>query len=194
MELTRKNKVIYFASSNPNKYREVEPILTRYGIVPHFAKVSLQEIQSESLLHIARSKSTDAFEYLQKPVIIEDDGFYVSSLNGFPGQYSSFVFKTLGNEGLLKLMEERTDRNAYFLSVIAFNNGHTSKLFTGKTHGLLSRFVTSGGWGFDPIFVPKNTVMTYGELSQTNKKFLFSHRNKSIMKFSKWFMGPAYDT
>jgi XTP/dITP diphosphohydrolase len=183
----KKNKEIYFASSNPNKYREIEPILRQYSIISHFAKMSLQEIQSESVVRIARTKSTHAFEYIQKPVIIEDDGFYICSLNGFPGQYSSFVYETLGNKGLLKLMENKTDRNAYFLSVIAYNDGHTSKMFTGKTQGVLSGYATDGGWGFDPIFVPKNSIKTYGELSQLNRKSLFSHRYKSIKKFSKWY-------
>lgn len=183
----RKTKEIYFASSNSNKYREIQPILSQYGIVSHFAKMSLQEIQSDSVLEIARSKSIHAFEHIQKPVIIEDDGFYICSLKGFPGQYSSFVYETLGNEGLLRLMENKKDRNAYFLSVIAYNDGHTSKLFTGKTQGVLSGCATDGGWGFDPVFVPKNSRMTYGELSQLNRKSLFSHRYKSIKKFSKWY-------
>jgi len=182
---------IYFASSNSNKYREIEPILSKYGIVSHFVRISIQEIQSESLYKIAKAKSTSAFEYLKGPVIIEDDGFYISSLKGFPGQYSSFIYKTLGNEGLLKLMKNKTNRKAYFVSVIAYNDGHTLKLFTGKTQGLLNRSATNGGWGFDPIFVPKNTSKTYGELSQVNRKSLFSHRYKSLGKFSKWYMNTA---
>lgn len=182
---------IYFASSNSYKYREIEPILSKYGIVSHFVRISIQEIQSESLYKIAKAKSTSAFEYLKGPVIIEDDGFYISSLKGFPGQYSSFIYKTLGNEGLLKLMKNKTNRKAYFVSVIAYNDGHTLKLFTGKTQGLLNRSATNGGWGFDPIFVPKNTSKTYGELSQVNRKSLFSHRYKSIGKFSKWYMNTA---
>ncbi len=181
-------KEIYFASSNSNKYREIEQILSHYGVESHFVKMSLQEIQSESVHRIAKAKSTNAFEYLQKPVIIEDDGFYISSLKGFPGQYSSFVYKTLGNQGLLKLMENRTNRKAHFLSVIAYNDGQTLKMFTGKTQGMLSRLATDGGWGFDPIFIPENTTKTYGELSISNRKAVFSHRHKSIKKFSKWYI------
>jgi XTP/dITP diphosphohydrolase len=183
-----RTKEIYFASSNSNKYREIEPILSQFGLVSHFAKVSLQEIQSESIFRIAKAKSTLAFEHIQKPVIIEDDGFYINTLRGFPGQYSSFVCNTLGNHGLLKLMENKINRKAYFLSVIAYNDGHTSKMFTGKTHGMVNKSATSGGWGFDPIFVPNNAVKTYGELSKLNRKSLVSHRYKSIKKFSKWYI------
>jgi XTP/dITP diphosphohydrolase len=175
-------------SSNANKYREMKQVLNQYGIASRFVKMSVQEIQSESVYRIAEAKSTSAFEHLQKPVIIEDDGFYIGSLKGFPGQYSSFISKTIGNQGLLKLMDNVKNRNAYFLSVIGYNDGHTSRLFSGKTHGTLSRSATDGGWGFDPIFVPKNTCKTYGELSQLNRKSVFSHRQKSIEKFSKWYI------
>ena len=181
-------KEIYFVSSNSNKYREIEQILSHYGVESHFVKMSLQEIQSESVQQIAEAKCTNAFDYLQKPVIIEDDGFYLSSLKGFPGQYSSFVYKTLGNQGILKLMQNRADRKAYFLSVIAYGDGHTFKIFSGKTRGMISKLATDGGWGFDPIFVPENTIETYGRLSLLNRKSFYSHRHKSIKKFSKWYI------
>lgn len=183
-----KNKDLYFVSSNPNKFREIEPILRQYGIGSQLIEMSIQEIQSESVHRIAEAKSTYAFKHLLRPVVIEDDGFYISSLNGFPGQYSSFVYKTLGNQGILKLMLNEVNRRAYFLSVIVYNDGHTLKMFSGKTQGMLSKVTAEGGWGFDPIFLPKDTNKTYAELSRLNKKSFYSHRRKSIEKFSKWYM------
>ena len=183
-----KNKDLYFVSSNPNKFREIEPILRQYGIGSQLIEMSIQEIQSESVHRIAEAKSTYAFKHLLRPVVIEDDGFYISSLNGFPGQYSSFVYKTLGNQGILKLMLNEVNRRVYFLSVIVYNDGHTLKMFSGKTQGMLSKVTAEGGWGFDPIFLPKDTNKTYAELSRLNKKSFYSHRRKSIEKFSKWYM------
>lgn len=183
-----KNKDLYFVSSNLNKFREIEPILRQYGIVSQLIEMSIQEIQSESVHRIAEAKSTYAFKHLLRPVLIEDDGFYISSLNGFPGQYSSFVYKTLGNQGIMKLMLNKVNRRAYFLSVIAYNDGHTLKMFSGKTQGMLSKVVAEGGWGFDPIFLPKNTNKTYAELSRLSRKSFYSHRRKSIEKFSKWYI------
>jgi len=183
-----KNKDLCFVSSNLNKFREIEPILRQYGIVSQLIEMSIQEIQSESVHQIAEAKSNYAFKHLLRPVLIEDDGFYISSLNGFPGQYSSFVYKTLGNQGIMKLMLNKVNRRAYFLSVIAYNDGHTLKMFSGKTQGMLSKVVAEGGWGFDPIFLPKNTNKTYAELSRLSRKSFYSHRRKSIEKFSKWYI------
>ena len=179
---------ISFVSSNPNKYQEIKPILDKYEIASHFIKISLREIQSESVYEIAEEKSRYAFEQILKPTVIEDDGFYIRSWKGFPGQYSSFVYRTLGNYGILKLMKDRVDRRAYFLSVMGYYDGHTFKKFYGKTEGVLSKVATEGGWGFDPIFIPKNTDKTYAELVLLNRKSSFSHRCKSIKKFSKWYV------
>jgi XTP/dITP diphosphohydrolase len=184
----KKEEGILFVSSNSNKYQEIKPILDINKIKSHFVKMSLQEIQSESVYSIAKQKSKYAFEQVVRPVIIEDDGFYIRSLKGFPGQYSSFVFRTLGNRGILRLMEDRMNRRAHFLSVIGYYDGHTFKSFSGITEGLISEVATKSGWGFDPIFIPDNTDKTYAELGLLNRKVLFSHRSKSINRFSEWYV------
>ena len=66
-----------------------------------------------------------------RKVIVEDDGLFVDSLSGFPGPYSSFVFKTIGNDGILKLLAGSTKRSAYFLSLIAFYDGRILSISEG---------------------------------------------------------------
>src|SRR5574339_1299122 len=107
---------VLFASSNKNKYGEAKDILTKFGISLKFFKCVLQEMQADTLEEIAFHKALDAFSRCSKPVIIEDDGLFINALNGFPGPYSSFAFKTLGNAGILKLL--KSQRKAIFQSVI----------------------------------------------------------------------------
>ena len=116
-------KSILFASSNDKKYREVKSLLSHFDIDVHFVKKSLIEIQADSLEIIALTKSHYAFLEISTPVIVEDDGLFIEVLNGFPGQYSSFVFETIGNGGIIKLMQKSNSRHALFKSVFAFNNG-----------------------------------------------------------------------
>ena len=111
---------ILFASSNANKFREAKQILAIHGIKLGFFKCKLEEIQGNSIEKIAIKKVADAFNQCSKPVIIEDDGLFIESLHGFPGPYSSFVFESIGNNGILKLVGK--NRNAKFHSVIAFCN------------------------------------------------------------------------
>jgi XTP/dITP diphosphohydrolase len=178
--------IVTFASTNQNKFREVESILAMRGIQASFAKIELVEIQSDSLEEIAREKAKSAYARVQKPVIVEDDGLFVDALGGFPGQYSSYVFKTIGNAGVLKLLEGKQDRLASFRSLVAFFDGNNLQLFEGKVQGRISEKITEGGWGYDPIFAPEGVDVTFAELA--DKKNDYSHRKKALEKFAEWHL------
>ena len=108
---------LYFVSSNENKFVEVEKILEREkeknkdkvkkSLKILFSKVMIKEIQSESIIEVAEDKVKKAFDIIKSPVIVEDDGLFIDDLNGFPGIYSSFVYKTIGNKGILNLLKGR---------------------------------------------------------------------------------------
>ena len=174
---------LFFVSSNVHKYHESKKILDSFGINVEFYKCKLEEIQSNSFLDIASKKAKDAFSVCKKPVIIEDDGLLINSLNGFPGPYSSYVFRTLGNKGILDLVTK--NRQAKFVSVITYCDKEKLESFYAKLDGTISKFQQGNGWGYDPIFVPKNSTKTFAELSNKNK---LSHRYKALKKFSKWYL------
>ena len=162
---------ISFASSNTHKFEEAQRILSKLGIDLTLFKTQLEEIQSDSL---------------QNPVIIEDDGLFIDSLGGFPGPYSSYVYDTIGNKGLIKLLENSEIRDAKFVAIIAYCNGADQvKLFESIIPGKISTIIEEGGWGYDPIFIPDGETRTYANVSDKDK---FSHRSASLKKFADWFM------
>ena len=173
---------IYFASSNKHKYHEAKKILESFGMNVTFYKVELEEIQSDSLYEIASRKAAMAFEKLGKPVIVEDDGLFIDSLGGFPGPYSSYVFRTIGNKGILDLAK---GRSAKFASVISFSDKNISKSFEAKIDGKISTRLKGDGWGYDPIFVPLESKKTFAELANKNE---LSHRYKALKKFASWYL------
>ena len=174
---------VFFASSNVHKYEEAEKILSEFGIKLGFFKTGLTEIQEDSLSKIAEQKVMDAFNRCKNAVIVEDDGLFIDSLSGFPGPFSSYVFKTIGNNGILKLVGD--DRDAQFRAVIAYCDSNKKPiLFESNVLGKISKNLQGNGWGYDPIFVPENQTKTYAELAEKNK---LSHRYKSLKKFANWF-------
>lgn len=173
---------LFFVSSNENKYREARKILSGFGVDAGFICSSLEEIQSDSLREIAEKKARDAFDKFGKPVIVEDDGLFIDGLGGFPGPFSSYVFQTIGNSGILRLLKR--DRKAKFVSVISFCSEDTSKSFEAKLFGSIADSPKGSGWGYDPIFVPKDTGRTFAELPEKNS---ISHRYKALKKFSSWY-------
>ncbi len=175
---------VLFVSSNKNKFNEAKNILSKNGIKLGFFKSSLMEIQAESIKEIAALKVDEAYRQCHKPVIVEDAGLFVESLNGFPGPFSSYVFKTIGNSGILRLV--KTNRKAKFQSVVAYcDNKYGIVLFDAKVEGKISKNSKGKGWGYDPIFTPNGQNKTYAMLSNKNE---ISHRYKALKKFSNWFV------
>jgi len=184
---------IYFVSNNLNKYSEIKSMLDDkiIDLDLKFCKQDIIEIQDEKIENIAMEKARSAYSIVKKPILIEDDGLFINSLNGFPGQYSKFISKSIGNKGIIRLLKSSSDRSAFFKSIFVYNDGIIAKLFYGKINGKISSTITTGGWGYDPIFIPlkrnnKNGI-TFAKLSQTNKKNELSHRRIAFYKFIKWF-------
>jgi XTP/dITP diphosphohydrolase len=180
---------VTFASTNQNKFREVQSILLPCGISVDFEQAGdLLEIQSDSLAEIAREKAKSAYAKVARPVIVEDDGLYINALKGFPGPYSSHAFKTIGNAGVLKLLEGEDDRSAYFCSIIAYFDGKDLQTFEGRVEGQIvivtPASMAKGGWGYDPIFVPKGAEATFAELAYNKNDY--SHRKRALAKFAEW--------
>lgn len=179
----RQSYDVMFVSSNRHKYSESQEILASLGIRLGFFKSDLLEIQSDSVYEIAKIKALDAYAKCKRPVIIEDDALAVESLSGFPGPYSSYVFKTIGNAGLADMVKR--NRAAHFSAVIAFcDKKKKPVLFEGVTRGKISKKPKGHGWGYDPIFIPAGRTRTYAELEEKNT---LSHRYRALAKFASWF-------
>ena len=146
---------LFFASSNEHKFQEAERILANLGMQINLFKTTLEEIQSNNLNDIAEKKAIYAYDLIQKPVIIEDDGLFINALDGFPGPYSSYVYDTIGNKGIMNLLENSQVRDAKFVSIIAYcDSDCVVKLFESSIPGKISSIIEKGGWGYDPIFIP----------------------------------------
>jgi len=191
MNFQLKGRVIFFATNNINKFNEARKVLAEYKIAVGMLRVKTLEIQSESLEEIAKTSVIEAFEKCNLPVIAEDAGLFVEALKEFPGPYAAYVYKAIGNKGILKLMENIENRKAKFQSVIAYY-GSELRLpicFKGEVAGKITREERRGnsGFGFDPIFEPVNSLgKTFAEMTITEKN-KHSHRAKALQKFAEWY-------
>lgn len=171
-------------TGNRHKYLEISSVAREYGVeIKQFKGLKI-EIQDEDLARIALTAALMGYSILRKPVVVEDAGLFVKALNGFPGPYSSYVYKTIGVKGLLKLMEGVEDREACFKSVavavlsdglVVKGEGETCGYITLEPKG-------SGGFGFDPIFTPLDKPdKTFAEMS-VDEKNKYSHRAKAVRR------------
>ena len=107
---------------------------------------------------------------------------YINSLKGFPGPYSSYISKTIGNEGILDLLKNK-ERSAYFLTIISYFDGANVLTFQGKLNGRIAEEEKGKtGFGFDPVFIPENCEKTLAEMS-IEEKNQHSHRINALRSF-----------
>ncbi|HLE64895.1 MAG TPA: XTP/dITP diphosphatase [Candidatus Bathyarchaeia archaeon] len=184
-------KPLWFATENSHKFQEARTILSSYGIKVRQLRRRKTEIQSDNLEEIAKFAAKALSRNHEGRVLVEDSGLFIPTLKGFPGPYSSYIYKTLGLEGVLRLMDNSQDRKAYFQSTIAIRlEDGTSRTFSGRVYGTISRKVRGkSGFGFDPIFVPERESRTFGEMTQAVKNKC-SHRARTFEEFAKWYLLP----
>lgn len=181
---------VYFATKNRGKFLEAARVADSFKISLKHLKFEKQEIQAWNLTEIASHAAFQAAKVTDKNVVAEDAGFFVAALDGFPGPYSSYVFKTIGLEGCLKLMRNVRNRVAYFQAAVAYcKPNHHPICFTGTVKGLVKEHQTgTHGFGYDPIFAPsRGNGKTFAEMT-TDEKNLYSHRAKAFAKFCRWFL------
>lgn len=187
-----KGRVVFFATNNAHKFNEARKVLAEYNVAVGMIRVKSLEIQSENLEEIAKTSALDAFERFGLPIIVEDAGLFVEALNGFPGPYAAYAYKTIGNNGLLRLMKETKVRTAVFRSVIAycFSEKAEPLCFEGEVSGELATEERAGngksGFGFDPIFKPADSGKTFAEMGMDEKN-RFSHRAMALRRFAEWY-------
>ena len=172
-------------TSNANKAREVEAFFGGSFIVTHIA-LDIPEHRSDDVAEIALGKAQFAFDTLHIPVIVDDTGFSIDALKGFPGPYAAYVLHTIGNEGILKLMTSEENRRAHFTTAIAYADGKSTKVFPGTIQGRITRTPRGDrGFGYDPIFEWEGRTLAEISLEEKNR---ISHRSKALTLFRDWIL------
>jgi len=160
--------------------------MKEHGYELEHIKTTYPEIQADRLEGTIVPGLNWLMERYQRPIMIDDSGLFIDALKGFPGVYSSYVFRTVGCDGVLRLMEGVKNRSARFECCIGFlvpgKEPHISK---GVAKGSISeKKAGTGGFGYDPVFVPDGYVKTYAQIEVTEKNKI-SHRGRAIELFLK---------
>jgi len=164
--------------------------MREHGYEVEHIKTKYPEIQSETLEDTIVPGLEWLMERYHVPMFIDDSGLFVDALKGFPGVYSSYVFKTVGCDGILSLMKGVQDRGARFECCIGFlAPGKEPFIARGVAKGSISHEKAgAGGFGYDPIFVPEGHTRTYAQIDIAEKNTM-SHRGRAIEVFLKALPG-----
>ena len=190
---------INFITSNKGKIKSLENSLKLNNIDVQICaqNLDIMEPQFDTVQEVSKYKALKAFEILKEPVLVEDGGFSVFELKGFPGVYTKYVLKTLGADGILKLMQGVSNRAAKFVSVATFVN-EDGTLFQFEREGgefeiskekvdIQSPYAWSELW---KIIYLKEYNKNLCELSEqeVSEYYGCTGANGSIQKFVYWYI------
>jgi XTP/dITP diphosphohydrolase len=179
------------ASNNSGKLREFAPLFESMGLevvaqrdfaVPDAEETGLSFIENAIL------KARHAAHATGRPAIADDSGLVVPALGGAPGIYSARYSGGGDTDNNAKLLSEMShlrgeDRAAFYVAVIAVVMSASDPLpiiAEGRWYGNISFELSgTGGFGYDPLFIPESSSCTAAEMSAAEKQSL-SHRAKAL--------------
>ena len=186
-------KKILIGTHNQGKFKEIANLISRKTkkISPIVLKISSPRETGKTFNANSKLKANYFAKFVNFPVISDDSGLCIKSLNYKPGIYSARLAKKHGSftkamRVLLKKMKNKKDRSAYFIcSLTLTNTKKKSVTVTGKINGTISKkIIGKNGFGYDPIFIPKLYKETFGQIPQS-KKMLIDHRYLAFKKLKK---------
>ncbi|MBN1280119.1 MAG: XTP/dITP diphosphatase [Candidatus Thermoplasmatota archaeon] len=174
-------KTVYFITGNKGKVLEASEKLRPLGFTVVQKDLGYPEVQADTLEEVARHGIDHVRERFQHPCMVEDAGLFIDALHGFPGVYSKYVFFTIGLPGVLRLLDDVTERTAVFRSVYAYSEPKKKPfLVAGECTGVITSTLRgTNGFGYDPIFCPEFEKRTFGEMT-VDEKNQYSHRAKAL--------------
>lgn len=181
---------ITFVTGNANKLREVTQILCNGDIdsaqVGKFSitnqKIDLEEIQG-SIEEVTTHKAKQAAKIVKGPVLVEDTCLGFNALDNLPGPYIKWFVKSVGLDGLVKMLVGFEDKSANAITTFGYCEGPDSpvQLFQGVTTGTIVNSSGPTTFGWDSIFRPDGFETTYAEMKGDAKNKI-SQRGKALVK------------
>lgn len=181
------------ATSNKGKVRELSQLLSdfplRLRLLSEFPELAEAEETGETFAENATIKALHYSADTRLLTLSDDSGLVVDALGGAPGVRSA---RYAGREAtyaerMSKLLDELdttgdAERRARFICVIAVADPSAGTLhtFAGACEGRIARVPHgTGGFGYDPLFIPDGHERTFGELTAEVKHSL-SHRARAL--------------
>lgn len=175
---------IKFATTNEYKIKFANNLLNKHDWETVPFEVELIEPQSMNQEEISQYKVKQAYEKAQDAIITMDSGLFINGLNGFPGIYTSDMFKALSQEQFLKLLEDTDDRTAYIQQTLSYADNNGIQTFTSKSTGIIVPLdEMKEGYAFDAFFKADATGKLMTDMSEDEKGLIWGKAWDDLAEF-----------
>ena len=186
-------KKILIGTHNTGKFKEISFLISKkfHRISPIYLKIPSPKETGKTFSSNSRLKVNFFSKYVNYPVISDDSGLCINSLNQKPGIYSARLARRHGSfnkamKYILKKMKNKKNRSAYFICSLSFKYPKKKPInVIGKIEGKIStRILGKNGFGYDAIFIPKTKTVTFGQMTK-KEKIKMDHRYIAFKKLKK---------
>ena len=134
-----KSKTIYFVTSNRRKFASLKKLLQPLDIDLRRLDYDFDEGRSLDIRSIAEDKLSQAKKaFPGKHLVVDDRGFFVPALKGFPGPFVKLLLNSFSYPGVIKLMQDETDRRAIFSFAVGYFDGTKDHIFVADEEGFIT--------------------------------------------------------
>jgi len=186
-------KKILIGTHNRGKFKEISYLVSKKykKISPLTLKIKSPKETGKTFLANSKIKVRFFSKFVNYPVISDDSGLCIKVLGNKPGIHSARLAKRKGGfnlamKFLLKKLDKKKNRSAFFICNLSYKdvNGKIISV-EGKINGKISdKILGKKGFGYDPIFIPYNNNITFGQMSKL-KKVKMDHRYIAFEKLKK---------
>ena len=186
-------KKILIGTHNKGKFREIAYLISNNfkKISPYSLKIKSPKETGKTFASNSKLKVNFFSKFVNYPVISDDSGLCVKALNNKPGIHSARLANKKGGflqamKFILKKLEAKKNRSAFFVCNLSYKNSEGKIISVeGKIRGKISKKILGKkGFGYDPIFIPNNRKITFGQMTKSTK-IKIDHRFKAFKKLKK---------
>jgi len=193
---------ITFATSNKGKALSMQRHIDRLGIdaIIIQAPLELTEPQADTATEVAQAKAKQAYAQLKKAVLVDDSSFHISALGGFPGPYIKYMLSTIGIEGIIDFMKDKTDRSAYFLSSLVYIDDQgdehvfSDAPYRGVITEAIDQYTSETAWSdLYKIFIPTGSDKVLARMTPDDHAKVDKKQTNSYEEFCHWIKTVGYN-
>ena len=136
--MKQENSPIYFITSNHSKFTSLQELLQPLGVDLQQLDYDFDEGRGLDIQTIAKSKLSQAKKaFPNKRLVVDDRGFFIPALKGFPGPFVKLLLNSFSYPGIIKLMKGEADRRAIFSFAVGYFDGEKDHIFVANEEGFI---------------------------------------------------------
>ena len=186
-------KKILIGTHNQGKFKEIAHLISKKykKVSPLTLNIKSPRETGNTFSSNSKLKANFFSRFVDYAVISDDSGLCIKALGNKPGVHSARLAKKKGGfeqamKFILKQLEKQKNRSAFFICNLSYKDSKGKIISVeGKLNGRISnKILGKKGFGYDPIFIPNNNQITFGQMSKV-EKIKMDHRFIAFKKLKK---------